>query len=204
MLATQRIAILLILGCYLPAQVPPQKQERQTLERRGFDQAQAPAVTFVLPGTWSYLKPSTRSRLLEWECGKPEPATGFLLWLGKEGAGTVEANLSHWGAQLEGKDPKPSKLAVGQGFQATLLDKSGTYVAEVSPGSPHRHSKPNYRLLACVLETPSGPLYMRLVGPEKVIEAERPAALAWLKSFEPKVATPKPADTPGEKPPNKR
>lgn len=46
---------------------------------------------------------------------------------------------------------------------------TGTYIAEVSPGSAERFNKPGFRLRAAVVETPDGPYYVKLTGPAKTI-----------------------------------
>jgi hypothetical protein len=107
-----------------------------------------------------------------------------MFWFGKDGAGSVQANLDRWGAQIDGKEAKPQSLKMPKGWTATMIEKVGTYVAEISPGSPQRHDKAGYRLLGCVLETPGGPLYARMVGPEKLVDGQRAAFQQWIQSFE--------------------
>jgi len=63
------------------------------------------------------------------------------------------------------------------GLSVSLLDVSGTYVAEMSPGDAERNYKPNFRLRACVVETANGPYYIKLTGPEKTIAK-------WDQAFE--------------------
>jgi hypothetical protein len=55
------------------------------------------------------------------------------------------------------------------GLAVTLVDVSGTYIAETAPGSGARNNKPNYRLRAGVVETPKGPYFLKLTGPAATI-----------------------------------
>ena len=49
------------------------------------------------------------------------------------------------------------------------MDVSGTYVAEVTPGSAERFNKPGFRQLAAVVETPDGPHFVKVVGPAATV-----------------------------------
>jgi hypothetical protein len=55
------------------------------------------------------------------------------------------------------------------GLKVTLVDVDGTYVAETAPGAGARHNKPHFRLRAGVVETPKGPYFIKLTGPEKTV-----------------------------------
>jgi hypothetical protein len=63
-----------------------------------------------------------------------------------------------------------------EGFPVTLLDIPGTYAAAVRPGSGMRYNKPNFRLRAAVIETPQGPYFFKLTGPNRTV-------LAWNEQF---------------------
>ena len=68
------------------------------------------------------------------------------------------------------------------GLNVTLVDVSGTYVAEMTPGSAERHNSPNFRLRAAVVETPKGPYFIKLTGPAKTIAAEEKTFEQFLSS----------------------
>ena len=55
-------------------------------------------------------------------------------------------------------------------MKVTVLDVSGKYVAEMTPGSQTRYSKPGFRLKAAVVETAGGPYFVKLTGPAKTVE----------------------------------
>jgi hypothetical protein len=74
-------------------------------------------------------------------------------------------------------------LSPAEGFKASLVEIGGRYVAAVRPGAPEKHDKPGWKLLGCVLETPGGPLYLKLVGPEATVTAAREDFRTWIKSF---------------------
>ena len=50
-----------------------------------------------------------------------------------------------------------------------MVDVTGTYTAEMAPGSGSFHNDTNYRLRAAVVETPKGNYFVKLAGPSKTI-----------------------------------
>jgi hypothetical protein len=60
---------------------------------------------------------------------------------------------------------------------------SGTYVAEVTPGSSERFNKPGFRLRAAVIETKEGPYFVKLTGPEKTVARWDESFMTFLKSL---------------------
>ena len=65
----------------------------------------------------------------------------------------------------------------------TSLDVSGTYVAEVRPGSTERHNKPGFRMRATVVETPKGPYFIKLTGPAGTVDKAGGAFDQFLQSL---------------------
>ena len=106
--------------------------------------------------------------------GDAEDATLGIFFFGGQG-GNVEANLERWIGQMTQPDGRPSKQVAkttkftSRGLAITLVDLSGTYVAEVTPGSSERFNKPGFRLRAAVIETKEGPYFVKLTGPEKTV-----------------------------------
>ena len=122
----------------------------------------------------------------------------FSVWVAGQGAlivyffggqgGSVQANLDRWVGQMEQPDGRSSKavatteaLTVG-GMKVTVLDVSGKYVAEMTPGSQTRYSKPGFRLKAAVVETAGGPYFVKLTGPAKTVERWNAPFATFLKS----------------------
>jgi hypothetical protein len=115
-----------------------------------------------------------------------EDATLTIYYFGGTG-GTVQANLERWIGQMTQPDGRPSKdIAITtsrqskSGLAITLVDVPGTYVAEVRPGSAERFNKPGYRQLAAVVDTRTGPHFIKLVGPNATVERWRASFLTFL------------------------
>ena len=68
---------------------------------------------------------------------------------------------------------RPARVALKStvdGLRLTSLDVSGTYVAQVTPGSKQRHNKPGFRMRATYVETPKGFYMVKLMGPSTTID----------------------------------
>lgn len=102
--------------------------------------------------------------------------------------GAVDANIQRWIGQMQQPDGKPSSAVAKQskrtvnGLAVTLVDVSGTYVAEMSPGSQQRHNSPNFRLRAAVIETANGPYFIKLTGPARTVAAHETSFEQFLES----------------------
>jgi len=103
-------------------------------------------------------------------------------YFGPGQGGSVEANIDRWVGQFGQPDGSSSKekakitKSETAGMAVTFVDLTGTYQAPIMPGAPEHHNSPGYRLLAAVVETPEGPWFFKLVGPQKTIGK-------WSESF---------------------
>lgn len=138
----------------------------------------AGTLAYVAPQGWQKQPVASSMRVAEFVLpradGDIEDAQLVIYYFGGSG-GSVEANLQRWVGQMQQPDGKPSSAVATRetrtvnGLSVTLLDVSGTYVAETAPGSTDRHNKPNFRLRAGVVETANGPYFLKLTGPAKTI-----------------------------------
>lgn len=150
------------------------------------------ALKFDAPQGWVAKAPGSSMRVAEFTlpkvAGDAEDAALAIFFFGGQG-GSVQANLDRWIGQMTQPDGRPSKdLAKTtkispRGLPITLVDVSGTYVAEVSPGSTERFNKPGVRLRAAVVETKEGPYFVKLTGPEKTVARWDDAFMGFLKSL---------------------
>lgn len=145
-------------------------------------QSPAPAghLTFTAPATWRARPAASAMRVAEFVVpkapGDPEDAELIVYYFGG-GGGSADANIDRWIGQVQQPDGSASRdkarheSATVNGLKATMVDVSGTYVAEMRPGSTERYNKPDFRVRAAVLETPRGPYYLKLTGPAKTVAA---------------------------------
>ena len=151
------------------------------------------SLKFDAPAGWVSKTPSSSMRVAEFTLPKlasdPEDGTVTVYYFGNQG-GSVQANIDRWVGQLAQPDGRASKdvaktttLESKSGLKITLLDVSGTYVAEVTPGSTEHFNKPGFRQLAAVVDTPNGPHFVKVVGPAATVKKWEAEVTSFLKSL---------------------
>lgn len=150
-------------------------------------------LQFDAPKGWTSKTPSSSMRLAEYTvpkvAGDSEDATVTVFFFGATQGGNVQANIDRWISQVAQPDGKSSKdvaktttMTSASGLKITIVDVSGTYVAEVAPGSAERFNKTGFRQLAVYIETPGGPHFVKLLGPAATVAKTTDAFTAFLKS----------------------
>ena len=143
---------------------------------------------------WVTEKPSSSMRVAQYKLPKAEgdndDASLVLYYFGATQGGTAQANIDRWISQMKqpdgssSKDKAKTETTTINGLKVTTVDVSGTYTAEMAPGSGSFHNDTNYRLRAAVVETPKGNYFVKLTGPSKTIARWDQAYTDYLKSFE--------------------
>jgi hypothetical protein len=155
--------------------------------------AQKSELKFRVPPGWVEEERTSSMRLAQYRLpkaeGDTEDASLVLYYFGQGQGGSVTANIDRWLAQMKQADGSAVKGSkdehlVANGLKVTMIDLSGTYVAETAPGSGTFNNKPGYRLRAAVVETPNGNYYLKLVGPEKTVAQWNEPFLSYINSFE--------------------
>ena len=147
---------------------------------------QTGTLTFTKPAAWTDRAVASSMRVAEFvvpkASGDSEDAEVIVYYFAG-GGGSVDANLQRWTSQFQStKDPVRTTATVN-GLKLTSLDVSGTYVAEMRPGSAEHYNKPGYRMRATVVETPKGPYFIKLTGPAKTIDSAGAAFEQFLHSL---------------------
>ena len=148
-------------------------------------------LTFLPPADWKPVATSSSMRVAQFAlpkaAGDSQDGELVVYFFGGQG-GSVDANIDRWVGQMQQPDGRPSSAVVKResrtinGLKVTLVDLSGTYVAEMSPGSNQLHTNPGFRLRAGVIETANGPYFIKLVGPARTIGAHEKQFAAFLSS----------------------
>lgn len=138
----------------------------------------AAGLTFTTPDGWKQAPPASSMRVAEFTLPRvptdDEDAQLVVYYFGGSG-GSVDANIQRWIGQMQQPDGKPSSAVAKKesrkvnGLTVSLVDVSGTYTAEMSPGASAHHNNAHYRMRAGVVDTGKGPYFIKLVGPEKTI-----------------------------------
>jgi hypothetical protein len=139
--------------------------------------AQGAALHFTAPPGWKSRPSASAMRVAEFvvprAVGDPEDGEVVVYFFGGGGGG-VDANIERWVGQFRtaagAPVPPPARTSTASGsLKITSIDVSGTYVAEVRPGSNERFNKPDFRMLASVVETPKGPYFIKFTGPARIV-----------------------------------
>lgn len=143
-------------------------------------------LTFNAPPEWTTRPASSSMRVAEFvlpKTGKDAEDAELVVYFFGGTGGSIEANIDRWLGQMQQPGSGSSKDAAVRetrdvgGLKVTLLNVPGTYVAEVRPGATERHNKPGFRMRTAVIETPRGPYFLKLVGPEATVTK-------WAASFD--------------------
>ena len=135
------------------------------------------------PATWKRVQP--KSGMVETEFAIPsegKAADGGPLPPGRMtvmgAGGSVEANIERWCGQFSQpdggstKDKSSTKTLKVAGRDVTLVDIVGTY--KDSPGGPFAGGqaidRPEYRMLAAIVEGPDGNYFLKFYGPAATVE----------------------------------
>lgn len=143
------------------------------------------SLRFDTPAEWLSTETTSQMRLSQFILpkvdGDTEDAELVVFYFGGEG-GIVETNIKRWTEQMLQPDGLPStdvstttNFLIGD-LQVTVLDVPGTFSAAVRPGSKMLYYKTGFRLKAAVVETPLGPYFFKLVGPDRTV-------VRWETSF---------------------
>ena len=157
-------------------------------------QSTAGELHFKAPDGWTNEKASSTLRVAQYKLPKAEgdkdDASLVLYYFGASQGGPAQANIDRWIGQIKQPDGSDSKSKAKtdtltiNGLKVTTVDLTGTYTAEMAPGSQTFHNDDNYRLRAAVVETPKGNYFVKLVGPAKTIARWDQSYNDYLKSFE--------------------
>ena len=154
--------------------------------------APAASLSYQAPSEWRSRPAASSMRVAEFviprAAGDTEDGELVIYYFGT-GAGTIDANIDRWISQIQQPDGSPTKDKAKRsnqtvnGLVVTMVDASGTYVAEMRPGATERHNKPGFRLRAAVVETARGPYYIKFTGPAKTIGSADAAFAAFVGSL---------------------
>ncbi len=139
------------------------------------------AFSLSAPQTWKRVRP--KSMIVETEFAVPAvedgQQAGRVTVMGA--GGSVTANVERWYGQFSQPDGSPTKVRAATkqiklaGCSVTMVDVTGTY--KDMPGGPFAGGqtieRPDYRMLAAIVETPSeGNYFIKFYGPAAIVARE--------------------------------
>ena len=107
-----------------------------------------------------------------------------IYYFGQGQGGGIEANINRWVAQFQGTPEKKIEKKKFGDREVIFLTASGTYMESMGgPFSGNKKAKPNSMMLAAILPSEKGAVFLKVTGPKKSVEAMR-------KAFDEFVASP--------------
>ena len=135
--------------------------------------------------------PSTSSmRLAQYVVPRDDgtEAEVIVYYFGEGQGGSADQNIVRWNAQFTGPDGgaiTPHIMDVdGTTFPTTLAEFEGTYRRGIGMGS-EAEPEPDQALVAAVVETPRGNLFLQLFGDRAAVAATRDDFLSMVTSIRP-------------------
>jgi hypothetical protein len=112
----------------------------------------------------------------------------IVYYFGEGQGGSADQNIVRWNAQFTGPDGGPVTPHVrdvdGTAFPTTLAEFEGTYRRGIGMGS-EAEPEPDQALIAAVVETPRGNLFLQLFGDRAAVAATRDDFLSMVTSIRP-------------------
>ena len=150
-------------------------------------------LLFTAPEGWIEETPSSSMRRAQFRLpragGDPEDGELVVFHFPGQG-GSILANVKRWVGQFSpesGGGAEKPKLTerTANGVPLYLVDVSGTYRPSSGPMMQPGDPKKDYRMLAAIAQTPSGPWFFKLTGPRKTIDKWHRGFLAFLDTIRP-------------------
>ncbi len=138
----------------------------------------------TVPAGWMPRKPSSSSRLAEYVVsGGGEVVVYFF---GKGQGGNVDANITRWRGQFSTPDGSPVPESVVRdttgAFPITIAEFRGDYRRGIGNGSVDS-VRTGQTLVAAIVETPHGTLYMQFFGPSAGVAGQKEAFVKFVKAL---------------------
>jgi hypothetical protein len=157
--------------------------------------ATPPTATFLgyhttVPRAWTSATPSSSMRLAEYRvpgAAGALPVEVVVYFFGPGQGGPPDANIERWHSQFSNPDGTPVKALVRRDsagkLPVTFAEFTGTYARGVGTGSSADAARPGHTLLAAIVETPRGTLFVQCYGPSAAVTAQRAAYEAFVKGL---------------------
>ncbi len=99
-----------------------------------------------------------------------------------QAGGSIEANIERWKSQFSGAPgaPKQEQLDAG-GLKVTLVDLAGEFNDQRGPFAP-AVKRSGYRMIAAIIPVEGELHFIKAVGPQKTIEANKEKIYTFIKS----------------------
>ncbi len=144
-------------------------------------------ITF--PDSWSRRPPASSSRLAQFVVHGADPSSDadvVVFFFGASQGGNVDANVARWRSQFSTPDGSPVPETITRdssaAFPTTVAEFRGTYRRGVGAGSADS-VRTGQTLVATIVETPRGALFVQLFGPSSTVAAHRAELVRFVREL---------------------
>jgi hypothetical protein len=141
------------------------------------------------PAAWSPRPTASSSRLAQFVIRGADASSDaeiVVFFFGASQGGNVDANLARWRSQFSTPDGSPAPETVTRdssgAFPVTTAEFRGTYRRGVGAGSADS-VRTGQTLVASIVETPHGTLFIQLFGPTTTVAAHRAEFTKFVKEL---------------------
>ncbi|MBX3385877.1 MAG: hypothetical protein KF768_04850 [Phycisphaeraceae bacterium] len=141
-------------------------------------------LRFPIPSGWEKAEPASRMQLAAFRVsadeGKGETQVVFFTNIG----GSAASNIERWRLQVTKPDGQPADAKVERitvrGLDVHTVAMNGTYAGMATAVTTRM---PDYGFRAAIVESKSGPIFIRLTGPRPRVEESERAFFDMVKNF---------------------
>lgn len=141
------------------------------------------------PSEWSRRPPASSSRLAQFVVHGADASSDaevVVFFFGASQGGNVDANVARWRSQFSTPDGSPAPETITRdstgAFPTTIAEFRGTYRRGVGAGSADS-VRTGQTLVATIVETPKGTLFIQLFGPSATVSAHRAEFARFVKEL---------------------
>lgn len=178
--------LAVLAGCSKPAEPAPSAAPPPPASVAARASAK---LSWTDPPAWKRSPPSNPMRLAEYSlpksAGDADAPECVVNTFGPGQGGTVDANVDRWIRQF---DPASASSVEKQSkkigaLDVTIVELSGTWRGMTMPGAPPSQPKSGQRMLAAIVDHPTGLHFFKIVGPDASVKEAKGAFVAMLETL---------------------
>ncbi|MBP7147497.1 MAG: hypothetical protein KBD01_08125 [Acidobacteria bacterium] len=138
------------------------------------------SVSWTAPEGWTSEVPNSALRRAQYRLpGSAGEGQCTIFYFGPQQGGGPEANAERWAEQFQApgggssREAMKSSKSTINGIPVTVVEIAGTFVGGGMGGGP-TEPKPNSMLLGAIAEGPDANWFIKCIGPEPTMRAQRP------------------------------
>lgn len=162
------------------------KSQQGDMGSQGGTSGGSRGMAWTAPTGWITEAPGSSMRVAQFRLPKaesdPEDGSVVVFYFQGQGGG-VEDNIQRWITQFKDGKANDRENFEANGLKHTMVDIEGTFLFQPRPMAPTTVEKPGFRMLGDVIETSSGPWFVKFIGPEKTVAKWQDSFKEFLSSI---------------------